>query len=106
MACLRQHRAIPVNLSRSSSQASQGGGCKVGGGAGAGACPAGGSPNQARPRGGSHVTCLVSRVTCLRCRMMSTFCHVMPPPDQGEGGGQQIQGAGQGAGKYKHPECV
>ena len=105
MACLRQHRAIPVNLSRSSSQASQGGGCKVGG-AGAGACPAGVSPNQARPRWVSRVTCHVSLVTCLRCRMMSTFCHVMPPPDQGEGGGQQIQGAGQGAGKYKHPECV
>ena len=95
MACLRQHRAIPVNLSRSSSQASQGGGCKVGGGAGAGACPAGVSPNQARPRWVSRVTCVVSsRVSAAGwCPRSATWCR---PRTRARGAGSRSRGRGRG----------
>ena len=91
MACLRQHRAIPVNLSRSSSQASQGGGCKVGG---AGACPAGVSPNQARPRWVSRVTCLLSRVSAAGwCPRSATWCR---PRTRARGAGSRSRGRGRG----------
>jgi len=103
----RQGSDLLVNLSRSSSQGSQGGGggCKV---PGAGLCQAGVSPNPNRPR-------------------MTTFCHVMshvpntlphplPHPLPGpmseasldsDRKQQTIQAAVTNSNnKYKQPECV
>jgi len=91
----RQASDLLVSLSRSSSQGSQAGGCKVMQG---GLCQSGVSPNPNRPR-------------------MSTFCQMMPPghnlphPQDTEGLAKQtIQTAasvGQAASsKYKQPELV
>ena len=73
------------------------------GGAGAGACPAGVSPNQARPR-------WVSRVTCRHVSPLQDDVHVLPrdaAPGPGRGGRAADPGGGAGGGQVQTPGvCV